>query len=95
MSPSVPPPAVPFPPTNEGRTAIATTIARWTDGPRGGGTHGQGTSASGGEGIAGLAPPEKGARPEMEVEGGGRRGAGSGNGGAAVAVLEEEEQDLG
>ena len=51
VSPSVPPPAVPFPPTNEGRTAIATTIARWTDGPRGGGTHGQGTSVSGGEGI--------------------------------------------
>jgi len=47
------------------------------------------------EGIGGLAPPEKGARPGMEVEGGGRRGAGSGNGGAAVAVLEEEEQDLG
>ena len=47
------------------------------------------------EGIGGLEPPEKGARPEMEVEGGGRRGAGSGNGGAAVAVLEEEEQDLG
>ena len=29
------------------------------------------------EGIGGLEPPEKGARPEMEVEGGGRRGAGS------------------
>jgi hypothetical protein len=95
VSPSVPPPAVPFPPTNEGRTAIETTTARWTDDPRRGGMHGQGTSTSGGEGIGGVAPPEKGRDRRWKWRAGGRRGAGSGNGGAAVAVLEEEEQDLG
>jgi hypothetical protein len=66
VSASATPPVTPFPPANDGEDGDGN--GKVEGAPRGDSTHGHGTSAGGGEGIGRLAPPEEGARPEVEVD---------------------------